>query len=174
MPGFKFLRKTLEYDYNPSNTKVTKIPLDAENALKAFCDISVKQMNQMKISCHIGNKNSNCKNDALWVLHKYIQRNCMNEQIIQFMLDDKVAFEEYNSYKYKKSSSISHMQKRSIVYSPFDERNLSDLTEGSGSSTKSSDDIKPNMDPDELYAYCLENKNKWKNMVSKHLFIYVI
>ncbi len=39
-------------------------------------------MNLMKISCHIGNKNSRCKKDALSVLHKYIQRNDLNDQFI--------------------------------------------------------------------------------------------
>jgi hypothetical protein len=64
------MRKMFEFEYNPCKFGFTI--LDAENAIKAFTDISFKQVKVIQPT-------QSCKMDALFVFSKYFDRNGMND-----------------------------------------------------------------------------------------------
>lgn len=71
----------------------------AENAIRAFTEISFRQIKVIKPASHIGGSTQTCKMDALFVLSKYFDKNGMNDQFVRFMLEDTSAYEEYMGYK---------------------------------------------------------------------------
>ncbi|CAD8067274.1 unnamed protein product [Paramecium sonneborni] len=86
--GFQFFRKVLEYDYNPN----------AEQALRQFGEITIKQFRKMKIQSHICGQQKLCKQDALILLHKYINQNQLKDQMIKYLIDDDECLQEYESF----------------------------------------------------------------------------
>ncbi|CAK65733.1 unnamed protein product (macronuclear) [Paramecium tetraurelia] len=95
--GFQFLRKILEYDYNPSMI-FREYSIDAEQAIKLLSEISIKQFRTMKIQSHICGQQKLCKQDSLMILHKYIQQNQLKNQMISYLLVDDEAIREYDCY----------------------------------------------------------------------------
>ncbi|CAK75422.1 unnamed protein product (macronuclear) [Paramecium tetraurelia] len=86
--GFQFFRKVLEYDYNPN----------AEQALKQFGEISIKQFKKIMIQSHICGQQKLCKQDALILLHKYINQNQLKDQMIKYLIDDNECLQEYEQF----------------------------------------------------------------------------
>ncbi|CAK76035.1 unnamed protein product (macronuclear) [Paramecium tetraurelia] len=86
--GFQFFRKILEYDYNPN----------AEQALKQFGEISIKQFKKVKIQSHVCGQQKHCKQDALILLHKYINQNQLKDQMIKYLIDDEECLQEYEYF----------------------------------------------------------------------------
>ncbi|CAD8152427.1 unnamed protein product [Paramecium pentaurelia] len=86
--GFQFFRKVLEYDYNPN----------AEQALKQFGEITIKQFKKIKIQSHICGQQKNCKQDSLILLHKYINQNQLKDQMIKYLIDDDECLQEYEYF----------------------------------------------------------------------------
>ncbi|KAM3134970.1 hypothetical protein pb186bvf_012970 [Paramecium bursaria] len=114
--GFQLLRKLLEFDYNPF----------AETALRAFCEIPLKQIKNMKISIHI-NSTKKCTQNALVILHKYICGNpSLTEQFIQYMLEDQETISIYNSYKqtFKQEQKLNTEGSYEDTYDIFHSTNL--------------------------------------------------
>ncbi|CAK73244.1 unnamed protein product (macronuclear) [Paramecium tetraurelia] len=95
--GFQFFRKILEYDYNPN----------AEQAIKLFSEISIKQFRTMTIQSHICGQQKLCKQDSLMILHKYIQQNQLKNQMINYLLVDDEAIREYDSYVQKQVNKMN-------------------------------------------------------------------
>ncbi|CAD8063378.1 unnamed protein product [Paramecium sonneborni] len=86
--GFQFFRKVLEYDYNQN----------AEQALRQFGEITIKQFRKMKIQSHICGQQKLCKQDALILLHKYINQNQLKDQMIKYLIDDDECLKEYEYF----------------------------------------------------------------------------
>ncbi|CAD8064158.1 unnamed protein product [Paramecium sonneborni] len=86
--GFQFFRKIFEFDYNPN----------AEQAIKLFSEISIKQFRTMKIQYHICGQQKLCKQDSLMILNKYIQQNQLKNEMINYLLNDDEAIREYENY----------------------------------------------------------------------------
>ncbi|CAD8074468.1 unnamed protein product [Paramecium sonneborni] len=111
--GMQFLRKMLEYDYNPY----------ADFFLKVFSEVSIKQLKKMGISYHIcGSKKQLCKQDTLLLIYKYVKVNDLKPEFISFLLEDQEALNEFQqAYQQKKEEgfqllveSVENLQKEII------------------------------------------------------------
>lgn len=75
--GMQFLRKVLDYDYNPL----------ADNACRIFGELTLKQIKLINIETHVvGALQKQCKQDALRVLYKYVEFNQLKPNFVKFLV----------------------------------------------------------------------------------------
>ncbi|CAD8127436.1 unnamed protein product [Paramecium sonneborni] len=86
-----FLSKLLDFEYNPF----------AEISLKAFCELNMKQIKQMKLQNHIkDNQQNKCYKNALQLLHKYLEGNpLLDQSIVKFLIEDEEVLRIYQNFK---------------------------------------------------------------------------
>ncbi|CAD8128145.1 unnamed protein product [Paramecium sonneborni] len=86
-----FLSKLLEFEYNPF----------AEVSLKAFCELNMKQIKQMKLQNHIkDNQQNKCYKNALILLHRYLEGNpLLDQRIVKFLIEDEEVLRIYQNFK---------------------------------------------------------------------------
>ncbi|CAD8067944.1 unnamed protein product [Paramecium primaurelia] len=88
--GMQFLRKMLEYDFNPY----------ADFFLKVFAEVSIKQLKKMGISFHVcGTNKQLCKQDTLLLIYKYVKVNDLKPEFISFLLEDQETLTEFQQFK---------------------------------------------------------------------------
>ncbi|CAD8114831.1 unnamed protein product [Paramecium primaurelia] len=91
-----FLSKLLEFEYNPF----------AEVTLKAFCELNMKQIKQMKLQNHIkGNQQNKCYKNALLLLYRYLEGNpLLDQKILKFLIEDEEVLGIYQNFKSQKQT----------------------------------------------------------------------
>ncbi|CAD8159942.1 unnamed protein product [Paramecium pentaurelia] len=121
--GFQFLRKMLEYDYNPN----------ADFFLKIFSELSIKQFKKIGLSFHICSRNKQlCKQHTLLLIYKYVKGNDLKPEFINFLLEDQDALQEFNSF------SEIYQQKKEEPFQLVIDNNYYDDNQRDNLPTKSS------------------------------------
>ncbi|CAK67861.1 unnamed protein product (macronuclear) [Paramecium tetraurelia] len=82
----------------------------AEVTLKAFSELNMKQIKQMKLQNHIkDNQQNKCYKNALLLLYRYLEGNpLLDQRIIKFLIEDDEVLAIYQTYKSQKQTLESN------------------------------------------------------------------